>query len=309
MQPLGLTHANLALPEKTLQQCIVELDIYAKKLDELSSGTEGFGNVVHGILNSGLNIFSATMSSIKNIFARTFSGKKRSDLETYIDHYKATVSIINGKSYSEIMNIKVPYPSGMKVNYITAVDEISLAYKDIDISSLLLTTVTTFINMSHMLDGDKADLTAASAYLKEGLNPFIKKTTLVKNIDNKMLVLISPNASNVGTTMQFSKCYKSMKEFTEVTDKLIKFGTAIYKTEAINDQVDQLTMLANGIIVKIDALDKTKHDIRAFAKDMNIFIRHVAVTVECFSNIVKNGLMLENNHIKVLRKLSEILGV
>lgn len=250
-----------------------------------------------------VDLFGRLINTFKSNALNVFRSLKRSELRYYVESNMLMVGIVDNYQFNNTMNIQVPIPSGMTVDYLTAVKALKMAYSDIDIlnvgSAMIQQSTDTYVSISRALASDNTTKLTS----KPILNTIKTKDMLLK----RHIALNTKHFTDKRTgTVFFKNVYKSMEDFRTVKSELLGMEDNLKNVETVVKNLTEIDkVVGNTVDVISGHEDKfTKQYIGELVEMIRIF----ATTFDAYSIFNKTQMALEHNHIEVINTLHKKLN-
>ncbi len=271
-----------------------------KNLEEhtLVTANEGLWQFIKGCLTSIGNVFGHIVTLFTTNVFKFYKSLKRTEIRYYNESNKFTMLSIFSQSYEDLSEISIPFPNGMTVTYMEALDKTMIALDKLDILTRANLAVTV---SSKILDGLKSG-SVMYDIIRSGVAS--SDTTNVRDVVEAAKKCIDERKNTSNDKKYFKDLFISLADFQKCNemaldcDKYVDIVNTVHKKMA--NCSDNFTEIVKTI-ERSAGNGVTKDDV----ENLSTLAYTLADTFDMFSAMMFNFHKLEHNLVetyKVIRK-------
>ena len=265
---------------------------YLHNLGEVSNENMGTGllKVFIGVTDTFLRIGNTFKT---NIF-KFYKDLKRSEIRYYYESHTTMCLKAESVPITQVSNVKVPIPNGMKGTYQNACMSLQQVYTMLDILSYGQGVLSALIDFRRKL--------MRSEDYKSTLVPI---TNLVKQRETSLNGL-KASADKVFTQQHtamevaFTDAYKTMKEFKDARLSLLEMEPYLASTKRLVQMVDDIDTVLADIT---SYLTEDKEVDKALITDMINIVKYMGVSFDIYGVTTTRQMSVEHNHIGAIGRV------
>lgn len=278
-----------------LYQDLRKLEVYHNYVRSLDvTSNEGIGTGLLKIFIGVTDTFLRIGNTFKTNIFKFYKDLKRSEMRYYYESHTTMCLKAESIPITQVTNLDVPIPSGMKGTYQTACMSLEQVYTVLDIQSYGQGVLAALIDFRRKL--------MRSEDYKSALVPM---TNLVKQRETSLNSLkgsVDKVFTEQKTPMdvKFMSVYKTMKEFKDVRLSLLDMEKYLAATNSLVKLVDDIdTVLADitSYLTEDQEIDK------ALVTDMINIVKYMGVSFDIYGTTTTRQMAVEHNHIGAIGKV------
>ena len=268
----------------------------------LVTANEGLWQFIKGCLTSIGNIMGHIVTLFTTNVFKFYKSLKRTEIRYYNNSNKVSMLRIFSQSYDELSNIEIPFPNGMTVTYMEALDKTIVALTNLDIMTRANLAVTV---SDKILKGLKSG-SVMNDIIKSGVAS--SDTTNVKDVVEAAKKCIDEKKNTSNDIKTFKELFISIADFKKCNDmaldcdKFVDIVNAVHKKMGICS--DNFTEIVK-VIERSAGNGVTKDDV----ENLSTLAYTLADTFDMFSMMMFNFHKLEHNLVEVYRKIRKELSL
>lgn len=278
-----------------LHQNLRKLEVYHNYVRSLDvTSNEGIGTGLLKIFIGVTDTFLRIGNTFKTNIFKFYKDLKRSEMRYYYESHTTMCLKAESIPITQVTNLDVPIPSGMKSTYQNACMSLEQVYTVLDIQSYGQGVLAALIDFRRKL--------MRSEDYKSALVPI---TNLVKQRETSLNTLKSSvdkvfTEQKTPMDVKFMSVYKTMKEFKDVRLSLLDMEKYLAATNGLVKMVDDIdTVLADitSYLTEDQEIDK------ALVTDMINIVKYMGVSFDIYGTTTTRQMAVEHNHIGAIGKV------
>ena len=223
---------------------------------------------------------------------------KRSELKVYHDRYPLNCTKALSTDYTDMAELEIAIPNGMKSSYLDTSKNIKLFYDNVGINvlkSYLKNMEDLYTHISRKNNTDTniyADIDDANRKFKKMVEDYFVIHT--KDFDSKTKSTMVPFKDKFSSTGDFKATDSTL---LGLNNNIVGFGQVV----SICDKTTNVTTSIVDYIINSD--DAVKFVTKSFVKTLAEFVRKLAEAYDMYASVVESQVTVEHNFTKVLDKV------
>jgi len=248
------------------------------------------GRIVIGITDTVMGLVNTFTTNL----TRFNKDLKRSELQEFCDSNMLKVSSIESVSYDQLMAKTFPVPSGMIVDYPTAVGHIGAIYDNL--------TAVALVNMAQI-----AFTNVFKSFSRGDTRANQQISNLLKMLENKMKEcgpLISASDKDFSgkntTVVKFTKLFPSMADMKKTRERMLSLDVYLQQGGKLNREMETISSALDGTVELITKNEDTVD--RTFVESLAKAATVTAQLLEAYSQTAFRHMALEHNFILLINQ-------
>ena len=278
-----------------LYQDLHKLEVYHNYVRSLDvTSNEGIGTGLLKIFIGVTDTFLRIGNTFKTNIFKFYKDLKRSEMRYYYESHTTMCLKAESIPITQVTNLDVPIPSGMKGTYQSACMSLEQVYTVLDIQSYGQGVLAALIDFRRKLMRSE-----------DYKNTLVPMTNLVKQREtslNSLKTSVDKVFTEQKTPMnvKFMDVYKTMKEFKDTRLSLLdmeKYLAATNKLVKLVDDIDTVLADITSYLTEDQEIDK------ALVTDMINIVKYMGVSFDIYGTTTTRQMAVEHNHIGVIGKV------
>lgn len=279
----------------TIYQDLHKLEVYHNYVRSLDlASTEGIGTGLLKIFIGVTDVFLKIGNTFKTNIFKFYKDLKRSEMRYYYESHTTMCLKAESVPITQVTNIDVPIPSGMKGPYQNACMSLEQVYTVLDIQAYGQGVLSALIDFRRKLMRSE-----------DYKNTLVPMTNLVKQRESS-LNLLKSSVDKVFTEqrtpleVKFTSVYKTMKEFKDIRLALLDMEKYLAATNSLVKLVDDIdTVLADitSYLTEDQEIDK------GLITDMINIVKYMGVSFDIYGTTTTRQMAVEHNHIGAIGRV------
>lgn len=284
---------------ESMEKLSTELSLYESSLENLADDVsqESLNVILNKILASSVNVFGRISSTIRSSFGKLFKEPNKTELECYLSVNSKPVKQALSGSYDVVMDKMVPIPTGLRTSYKEAVEVVNSSVESINAKNVMKSSTDTLVRVVASISNEDSRY---ESMLKEKASGLVRSEKQVYDANRKLMSSITLERNGV-KEVPFKQAYKTMKEFNDVHAEIVGFKSLYREVDDVTSFMDQSNQSAMSVIALAQTTETPLS--KEFVRNMQLYVRYLANVLEAYGVATQNAMVLENNHILVLKNV------
>lgn len=278
-----------------LYQDLRKLEVYHNYVRSLDvTSNEGIGTGLLKIFIGVTDTFLRIGNTFKTNIFKFYKDLKRSEMRYYYESHTTMCLKAESIPITQVTNLEVPVPSGMKGTYQNACMSLEQVYNILDIQSYGQGVLAALIDFRRKLMRSE-----------DYKNTLVPMTNLVKQRETSLNSLKSSvdkvfTEQKTPMNVKFMDVYKTMKEFKDTRLALLdmeKYLAATNKLVKLVDDIDTVLADITSYLTEDQEIDK------ALVTDMINIVKYMGVSFDIYGTTTTRQMAVEHNHIGAIGKV------
>lgn len=278
-----------------LYQDLRKLEVYHNYVRSLDvTSNEGIGTGLLKIFIGVTDTFLRIGNTFKTNIFKFYKDLKRSEMRYYYESHTTMCLKAESIPITQVTNVEVPVPSGMKGTYQNACMSLEQVYNILDIQSYGQGVLAALIDFRRKLMRSE-----------DYKNTLVPMTNLVKQRETSLNSLKSSvdkvfTEQKTPMNVKFMDVYKTMKEFKDTRLALLdmeKYLAATNKLVKLVDDIDTVLADITSYLTEDQEIDK------ALVTDMINIVKYMGVSFDIYGTTTTRQMAVEHNHIGAIGKV------
>ena len=269
-------------------------DITLRMLNDYGVSEEGIGTGLLKVFVGTADLFLKVGNTFKTNIFKFYKSLKRSELRFYWESHMLLCKTVEGRPFTDFMNMNVPIPSGMVSGYKDAIDYVDGVYQTVDLKNYGEAIYKELMDI-------RRQLTRGQEIYKQGFKGTAQSAKLKEDQVRKCIANQSKFFSDKQTSeMAFGKAFKSMQDLNSCRGKLLDMEKYLGETDAMVKLVDNIDMVIGDIT---NYLTEDSEVDKGFIEQLAQTIRFLATAFDIYGTHALRQMALEHNLILTYENL------
>ena len=284
-----------AWDSETLYRDLRKLEFYHNYVRSLDvTSNEGIGTGLLKIFIGVTDVFLKIGNTFKTNIFKFYKDLKRSEIRYYYESHTTMCLKAESIPITQVTNLEVPIPSGMKGTYQNACMSLEQVYTILDIQSYGQGVLAALIDFRRKLmrsEDYKSTLVPMTNLVKQ-------RETSLNNLKSSVDKVFTDQKTPMN--VQFMSVYKTMKEFKDTRISLLDMEQYLAATNRLVKMVDDIdTVLADitSYLTEDQEIDKS------LVTDMINIVKYMGVSFDIYGTTTTRQMAVEHNHIGAIGKV------
>lgn len=278
-----------------------------KQLNELEDKTlinanEGLWQFIKSCLTSIGNVIGHVVTLFTTNVFKFYKSLKRTEIRYYNQSNKFTMVRMFSQDYEDLSKIIIPFPNGMIVTYMEALEKTITALDKLDILTRANLAVTV---SSKILDGLKSG-SVMNDIIKSGVAS--SDTTNVRDVVNAAKKCIDERKNTSNDKKYFKELFTSLADFEKCNEMALDCDKFVDTVNAVHKKMATCSDNFTEIVKTIERSagnGVTKDDV----ENLSTLAYTLADTFDMFSAMMFNFHKLEHNLVEVYKVIRKELSL
>ena len=278
-----------------LYQDLRKLEVYHNYVRSLdATSNEGIGTGLLKIFIGVTDVFLKIGNTFKTNIFKFYKDLKRSEMRYYYESHTTMCLKAESIPITQVTNLEVPVPSGMKGTYQNACMSLEQVYNILDIQSYGQGVLAALIDFRRKLmrsEDYKSTLIPMTNLVKQ-------RETSLNNLKSSVDKVFTEQKTPMN--VKFMDVYKTMKEFKDTRLALLdmeKYLAATNKLVRLVDDIDTVLADITSYLTEDQEIDK------ALVTDMINIVKYMGVSFDIYGTTTTRQMAVEHNHIGAIGKV------
>lgn len=278
-----------------------------KQLQKIESKTlvnanEGLWQFIKSCLTSIGNVIGHIVTTFTTNVFKFYKSLKRTEIRYYNNSNKFSMIRIFSQDYEDLAELEIPFPNGMTVTYMEALDKTIIALDKLDI----LTRANLAVTVSDKILSGLKSGSVMNDIIKSGVAS--SDTTNVRDVVNAAKKCIDENKNTSNDIKKFKELFISVADFEKCNDMALDCDRFV---DIVNTVHKKMATCSDNFTEIVKTIERsagngvTKDDV----ENLSTLAYTLADTFDMFSAMMFNFHKLEHNLVEVYKVIRSQLDV
>ena len=242
------------------------------------------------MLVSVVDSFGSLLGTLKTNIFNMFKTTKRSEIKFYTQSNILKIRTIENLKYNEVMDMMLPFPTGMVTTYLDNIKSIEECYNSLSIKNSVEHFKKIINDLYKDCSLDKYDEQKAISLI-ESVGADARKEPIVEAWRHHKGCY---NKDEDTMEKKFSDLYKTMLELKDVKQRLLELEPTVQLASALERELEAINYLLERLlsVVDIKKISINKDTVLSLAE----VVRFMAESLDCFGTVLQDQLVCEHKY-------------
>lgn len=228
----------LPIEEMSDQAYLLRMEQRIKELEGMVDGQEAAFAV--RVFTSVFDSFLGVFNNFKAVATSPFTSAIRSELKAYVESNRLKVKQVHGLQYTDVANIDMPIPRGMKTSYVDMVSIIYESMKKLDMINRMKIASESIKRIHDAIAANKG----IDSEVQQAFTSFDPKTKAAIAVRMRKV----QDTKDAFIKEPFSKVFASMGDFTSASEDLLMLTQLYHDTQHVHKYLERIEEYVENII-------------------------------------------------------------